>query len=174
MSRAEGSDIGNNTGREKSGDTKRGISEKNQATAPKKLRLPRRELLTVILAEDILTRASDNSAREPRRAQEEFRGFLFLFSKVKFQDLTLTATDIDASSRLEENVGRPLGSYFYSISTMHCMSVSLGLNGEGLGTSWGEEKARELLAEAGFTRVDVHRVEGDIINSYYIAKKQSV
>ena len=57
---------------------------------------------------------------------------------------------------------------------MHCMSVSLGLNGEGLGTSWGEEKARELLAEAGFTRVDVRRIEGDFINSYYIAKKQSV
>jgi hypothetical protein len=64
--RAEGSAIGNNTRREKSGDTKRGISKKNQATAPKQLRLRRRELLTVVLAEDLRTRTSDASARDDR------------------------------------------------------------------------------------------------------------
>jgi hypothetical protein len=36
-------------------------------------------------------------------------------------------------------------------------------------TAWGEQKARELLAEAGFDRVDVRQVEGDTFNNYYVA-----
>jgi len=34
---------------------------------------------------------------------------------------------------------------------------------------WGDQKARELLAEAGFSRVEVRRLEHDIINAYYVA-----
>ena len=54
---------------------------------------------------------------------------------------------------------------------MHCMTVSLAQDGEGLGAVWGEQKALELLAEAGFGDVEVKTVEGDIINNYYIARK---
>jgi ubiquinone/menaquinone biosynthesis C-methylase UbiE len=79
--------------------------------------------------------------------------------------------DIAASSRLEENMDHPLAPVLYSISTMHCMTVSLALNGEGLGTMWGEQKARELFAEAGFSGIDVKQVEGDILNNYYVARK---
>ena len=39
--------------------------------------------------------------------------------------------DIKASSKLEDNVGVPLAPYLYTVSTMHCMSVSLGLDGAG-------------------------------------------
>lgn len=84
---------------------------------------------------------------------------------------TFLMVDIAASSNLEENLDHVLGPYLYSISTFHCMTVSLALGGEGLGTAWGEQKARELLAEAGFTRVDVKRVEKDIINNYYVADR---
>ena len=49
--------------------------------------------------------------------------------------------------------------------------VSLGQGGEGLGAMWGQEKARELLNEAGFEDVDVKEVEGDIFNFYYICKR---
>jgi hypothetical protein len=59
----------------------------------------------------------------------------------------------------------------YGISTFHCMTVSLALGGEGLGTMWGTQLARELFAEAGFTSVDEKMVEGDILNVYYIARK---
>ena len=79
--------------------------------------------------------------------------------------------DVAASSNLEENIDHPLGPFIYSISTLHCMSVSLGLDGAGLGAAWGEQKALQMLEAAGFTEVDVKRVEGDIINSYYIARK---
>ena len=84
---------------------------------------------------------------------------------------TFLMVDIAASSRLEENVDHPLGPALYTVSCMHCMTVSLAYGGEGLGAAWGEQKALELLAEAGFTQVDVKRVEGDVWNSYYVAAR---
>jgi SAM-dependent methyltransferase len=86
-------------------------------------------------------------------------------------DGVLLMVDIQASSNLEENMEHPLAPMLYGVSTMHCMTVSLALNGEGLGTVWGEQKARELLTEAGFNKVDIEHVEGDIFNSYYICRK---
>ena len=77
--------------------------------------------------------------------------------------------DIAASSDLAKNLDHPLGPLLYTVSTMHCMTVSLALDGEGLGTVWGKELALSMLVDAGFGRVDVKQVEGDIMNSYYIA-----
>jgi hypothetical protein len=48
--------------------------------------------------------------------------------------------------------------------------MSLAQDGEGLGAYWGEEKAREFLAEAGFVSADMSRVEGDPLNSYYVCR----
>jgi SAM-dependent methyltransferase len=77
--------------------------------------------------------------------------------------------DIAASSDLAKNLDHPLGPLLYTVSTMHCMTVSLALNGKGLGTVWGTELALAMLGEAGFGRVDTKQVEGDIMNNYYIA-----
>ena len=82
--------------------------------------------------------------------------------------------DIRASSRLEDNLGHPMGPFLYMLSTMHCMPVSLALDGEGLGAVWGEQKARELLAEAGFPSVTVAEVDADPFNDYFIARKEAV
>jgi 2-polyprenyl-3-methyl-5-hydroxy-6-metoxy-1,4-benzoquinol methylase len=87
-------------------------------------------------------------------------------------DGTFLMVDIKGSCHLEKNLDHPIGPFLYAISTMHCMTVSLALNGEGLGTMWGEEKARELLAEAGFTSVEIHDLAHDIQNSYYISTKR--
>ena len=51
------------------------------------------------------------------------------------------------------------------------MTVSLALNGAGLGAMWGEEKAREMLQEAGFTEIEVKKLPHDFQNIYYIIKK---
>lgn len=85
---------------------------------------------------------------------------------------TLLVVDVHASSQLQENLEHPLAPAMYAISTMHCMTVSLALGGDGLGTMWGEQKARELLTEAGLIVQDVKQVEGDILNSYYLCTKQ--
>jgi ubiquinone/menaquinone biosynthesis C-methylase UbiE len=79
--------------------------------------------------------------------------------------------DIKASSNLEDNVGVPFAAYLYTVSTMHCMSVSLGLDGDGLGTAWGKQLATTMLADAGFGAVEVREIESDPINNYYIARK---
>jgi ubiquinone/menaquinone biosynthesis C-methylase UbiE len=84
---------------------------------------------------------------------------------------TLLAVDVAASSNLEENLDHPLAPAMYAISTTHCMTVSLALGGEGLGTMWGEQQARELLTAAGFTVQEVKYVEGDILNAYYLCTK---
>ena len=79
--------------------------------------------------------------------------------------------DIAASSNVHENLDHPLGSTLYTVSCLHCMTVSLALKGEGLGAMWGKQKALEYLADAGFSNVVIKEVPGDIFNYYYIARK---
>ncbi|MDT5095129.1 MAG: hypothetical protein QOH60_4492 [Mycobacterium sp.] len=79
--------------------------------------------------------------------------------------------DIKASSQLEDNIGVPLATYIYTVSTMHCMSVSLAFDGAGLGTAWGRQLALTMLGDAGFTQVGVEEVDTDPINYYYVATK---
>jgi 2-polyprenyl-3-methyl-5-hydroxy-6-metoxy-1,4-benzoquinol methylase len=83
----------------------------------------------------------------------------------------LLMADIKASSRLEENIGVPMSTYLYTTSLMHCMTVSLALDGAGLGTAWGTQLAVSMLGDAGFDDVRVAEIESDPINNYYIARK---
>jgi SAM-dependent methyltransferase len=78
--------------------------------------------------------------------------------------------DIQGSSQHHENLDHPGGPLLYMISCMHCMTVSLAQGGEGLGAMWGEQKARELLAEAGFGSVEVHLLEHDPFNAYFVVR----
>jgi 2-polyprenyl-3-methyl-5-hydroxy-6-metoxy-1,4-benzoquinol methylase len=79
--------------------------------------------------------------------------------------------DIAASSHVHENVEHPLGPTLYASSIFHCMTVSLSQGGAGLGTVWGEQLALELLGDAGFRDVEIQHVDADIVNSYYVARK---
>ena len=80
--------------------------------------------------------------------------------------------DIAGRSRLADNVAHPLGPFMYTISCMHCMSVSLAAGGPGLGAMWGRELALEMLATAGFTDARVDELPHDPINYYYVATRQ--
>jgi 2-polyprenyl-3-methyl-5-hydroxy-6-metoxy-1,4-benzoquinol methylase len=84
---------------------------------------------------------------------------------------TLLMADIKASSHLEENTQIPLAPFFYTISTMHCMTVSLAGGGTGLGNMWGKQLATSMLTDAGFKDVEVREVETDPFNNYFIASK---
>jgi 2-polyprenyl-3-methyl-5-hydroxy-6-metoxy-1,4-benzoquinol methylase len=83
---------------------------------------------------------------------------------------TLFIADVAGSSHLHENLDRPKGPWIYSVSTMHCVPVSLAYDGAGLGSMWGEQKAKQMLIDAGFTNVQVQHIPGDTLNVYYIAK----
>ncbi len=80
--------------------------------------------------------------------------------------------DIRASSRLEDNLDHLFGPFLYTVSTMHCMTVSLALGGVGLGTVWGRQLATQMLQDAGFSSVELAEVEGDVFNDYFIAHKR--
>ena len=79
--------------------------------------------------------------------------------------------EIKASSHVQNNRSHPLGTFLYTISCMHCMTVSLAAGGEGLGAMWGEEKTREYLKLAGFQSVAKHELAHDIQNNWYVVTK---
>ena len=85
---------------------------------------------------------------------------------------TFLMQDIAGSSYVEKNIGRPLSPLVYTISCMHCMTVSLASGGAGLGAAWGEELATTMLRDAGFRHVAVSTLPHDILNSYYVARLQ--
>ncbi len=78
--------------------------------------------------------------------------------------------DIAGSSKLENNLDHPLAPFLYTVSCLHCMTVSLALEGRGLGAMWGKEKAIEMLKEAGFSNVEVKQLPHDPINYFYVAR----
>ena len=82
--------------------------------------------------------------------------------------------DISASSQMHENRGHPAGPLLYTISCMHCMTVSLSQDGAGLGAMWGRERALEMLEDAGFADVEIKRLPHDFQNDFYIASKEPV
>jgi len=84
---------------------------------------------------------------------------------------TFLMCDIRASSNVEDNIELPWAPYLYTASTLHCMTVSLALDGDGLGTVWGTQTALRMLGEAGFGRVDVKEIETDPFNVYYVASR---
>jgi 2-polyprenyl-3-methyl-5-hydroxy-6-metoxy-1,4-benzoquinol methylase len=79
--------------------------------------------------------------------------------------------DIKGSSFVRNNIAHPLGTFLYTVSCMHCMTVSLAQGGEGLGAMWGEEKTREYLDQAGFASVQKNELAHDLQNNWYVARK---
>lgn len=79
-----------------------------------------------------------------------------------------------ASSNLEDNIANPIAPFMYTVSTLHCMTVSLAHGGAGLGTVWGEQVARTMLAEIGFGDVAVHPAPGDPLNAIFVTTRPEV
>ena len=96
---------------------------------------------------------------------------LSCISKALRSDGSFLMQDIRSSSQLQKNLDHPVAPFLYTISCMHCMTVSLAQNGAGLGAMWGEEKAREMLREAGFTKVEVNQLPHDFQDNFFIATK---
>ena len=79
--------------------------------------------------------------------------------------------DISGTSDVHKDIEHPLGTLLYTVSCMHCMTVSLAQDGEGLGAMWGEAKTREYLQKAGFRSITTHRLAHDIQNNWYVVTK---
>jgi SAM-dependent methyltransferase len=83
---------------------------------------------------------------------------------------TLVMKEPRAGDTLEENLQLPFAPVLYSISTLHCMTVSLAHDGAGIGTAFGTGLAHRLLADAGFEGVEVHDAAGDPMDAIYVAR----
>jgi SAM-dependent methyltransferase len=79
--------------------------------------------------------------------------------------------EIAGRGALHEDAAHPLATFLYTVSCLHCMTVSLSSGGEGLGAMWGERTARRMLAAAGFGHVAVQSLPHDRVNLYYVARK---
>jgi SAM-dependent methyltransferase len=84
---------------------------------------------------------------------------------------TFVMVEPRVSSDLAGNLANPLAPLLYSVSTLHCLTVSLAGGGAGLGAAWGEERALAMLAEAGFGDVVVHDAPGDPLNGVFVAAR---
>jgi SAM-dependent methyltransferase len=67
-------------------------------------------------------------------------------------DGTFLLVEPAAGERMEDNLN-PVGRIFYSASLFICMPNARSQGGPGLGNQVPEATWRDLLAEAGFTRV---------------------
>lgn len=84
---------------------------------------------------------------------------------------TYLCVEPKASSCLHENHDMALAPFIYTVSTMHCMTVSMAYGGPGLGTAWGEQMALEWLGDAGFVDIEVTGVRDDRANTYFVSRK---
>jgi 2-polyprenyl-3-methyl-5-hydroxy-6-metoxy-1,4-benzoquinol methylase len=103
--------------------------------------------------------------------QADPAGMLASIAKALRPDGVYLVQDITGSSDLEKNLDLPVAPWLYTISLTHCMTVSLASGGAGLGAMWGEEKAIEMMTEAGFTNVEKKYLEHDFMNTYYVVTK---
>lgn len=87
------------------------------------------------------------------------------------KDGTYLMQDISGTSHLEQDINHPIGTFLYAISCMHCMTVSLAQDGEGLGAMWGEEVTKEYLKKAGFKNIVTNKLAHDIQNNWYVVTK---
>ena len=87
------------------------------------------------------------------------------------EDGTYLCVEINVSSSLGENLDTPWAPGVYGESCMHRVPLSLASGGAGLGAIWGQQRARTMLDEAGFSSVVTRRAASDPLNNYYVATK---
>jgi SAM-dependent methyltransferase len=75
-----------------------------------------------------------------------------------------------AADTLAGNLANPMAPVIYSVSTLHCLTVSLAHGGAGIGSAFGEQLARRMLAEAGFGPAEVHPAPGQPFDAVYITR----
>ena len=64
---------------------------------------------------------------------------------------SVSMVDINMHTDHADNIDFPHARFAYGMSLFQCMTLSLyAEGGEGMGAAWGQEKAAEMILEAGF------------------------
>ena len=79
--------------------------------------------------------------------------------------------EVAASSHLARNSDNAYAPMLYALSLMHSVPVALAQDGDALGRMWGEERARQMLKEAGFTKVRLESLPCDAMRQFAVAMK---
>jgi len=83
-------------------------------------------------------------------------------------DGTFFLREPHAADRLEDDLANPVAPIVYSVSTLHCLTVSLAHGGAGIGTAFGEQRARQMLADAGFEDPAMHPAPAQPFDVVYV------
>lgn len=83
----------------------------------------------------------------------------------------LVCVETAASSNLADNLDHPSGSMLYSLSTLRSLPASRAGHGAALGVMWGEERARQMVAEAGFESVRASKIGRDAGKNCFVARR---
>jgi len=62
--------------------------------------------------------------------------------------------ELSFSADFEKNKNQIFGVGVYTVSTVHCMSVSLAKGGSGVGAAWGKENILKTLKDSGFSKIE--------------------
>lgn len=103
--------------------------------------------------------------------QKDPQALLTAIHRALRPDGTYLMQDIGGSAHLENNADFPMAAYLYTVSCLHCMPVSLGQGGAGLGTMWGWETAEAMLRTAGFSNTQRHVLPHDPMNVWFVNRK---
>ena len=79
--------------------------------------------------------------------------------------------EVAASSHLARNVDNPYAPMLYALSLMHAVPIALANDGEALGRMWGEERARQMLKEAGLTNTRFESLPSDPLRQFCVATR---
>ena len=125
---------------------------------------------------DFDTTASDNkydliitndSIHDQHKPKNVLKG---IYKSLKVDGVYLMV-DINGTGHVHKDAENPFAPSLYAISCMHCVPVSIGQGGEGLGAMWGEEKIKEYIADAGFSSVETKRFPTDPFNNWFVISK---
>lgn len=83
-------------------------------------------------------------------------------------DGTFLVIEPKVADRLEDNINS-VASMFYGFSLFHCMTQSLAADGCGMGACAGPANTQKLLAEAGFSSVELLPIKSQV-NLFYAAR----
>jgi ubiquinone/menaquinone biosynthesis C-methylase UbiE len=77
--------------------------------------------------------------------------------------------EVATSSHLARAMDHPFAPMLYTLSSLHSVPVALSQDGEAFGKMWGEERAMQLLVEAGFRNVRIERLAADPMSYFAVA-----
>lgn len=87
------------------------------------------------------------------------------------RDGTLLLRDVNMNSEVVENLDMRLAPFFYGLSTLYSVPITLAQGSAGRGAAAGLQSTLHLLSETGFFSGEIRNIREDFVKNYYIVRK---